>query len=451
MKTQWKRSLAYLAALCGTLGMAWGAHADWFYDFQSAPPTSFVTGSGVAGSGPPSATFLSSAGDGVLQFSDTLSPADGGAFGAFGIETSQVFTDVRLTGTLNPAGTTDNILNLTRGDLAGNVYTAGFAFADGPNGERAANLQIAKIVGGGPVKIVLSTDASQGSQPPLTDLARGYFLQFDIVGNQLTARLFDVEGGTQLLVVNYTDSGDGGPPLASGMAGVFALATGGLLGATFGPVGATAIPGWFYDFQTAPPPSFVMGSIPPSGTFSSSVGGGVLHLSDTTLPADGGAAVGFGVETSLAFTDVRVTATLNPTRSTDNILFLRVRDDPQAVSHYATGMDFVTGVVRIAKISGGAPVEVVFSTDDSQGNQPPLTDLAGSYFLHLEMVGHSLTATVFDVEGGTQLLVVTYTDTGVGGPPFESGLVGMSSLSNRGQTTLLDGNFGPVRATAILP
>src|SRR5215470_4593485 len=154
MKTQWKRSLAYLAALCGTLGMAWGAHADWFYDFQSAPLASFVTGSD-----PPSATFLSSAGDGVLQFSDTLSPANGGAVGAFGIETSQVFTDVRLTGTLNPAGTTDNILNLTRGDLAGNDYTAGLAFADGPNGERAGNLQIAKIVGGGPVKIVLSTDA----------------------------------------------------------------------------------------------------------------------------------------------------------------------------------------------------------------------------------------------------------------------------------------------------
>lgn len=450
MKTQWKRSLAYLAALCGTLGMACGAHADWFYDFQSAPPTSFVTGSGPPPL-PSSATFLSSAGDGILQFSDTSSPAGGGAVGAFGIETSQVFTDVRLTGTLNPAGTTDNILNLTRGDLAGNVYTAGIAFADGPNGERAGNLQIAKIVSGGPVKIALSTDTSQGSQPPLTDLARGYFLQFDIVGNQLTARLFDVKGGTQLLVVNYTDTGDGGPPLESGMAGVFALATGGLLGSTFGPVGATAIPGWFYDFQTDPPASFITGLFTSSETFFSTVGDGILRLSDTRLPAAGGASRAGAVDTSLAFTDVRVTGTLNPTRSTDNILFLRVRDDPQTVSHYAAGIDFVTGVLRIAKIVGGAPAEVLLSTDDSQGNQPVLTDLASSYFLHLEVVGHSLTARVFDVEGGTQLLVITYTDTGVGGPPFESGLVGMSALSNRGFTTRLDGNFGPVHATAVLP
>jgi hypothetical protein len=442
MKLQLKHSLAYLVALCGTLGMAWEAHADWFYDFQTAPPASFVMGSG-----PPSGTFLSSAGDGVLRFSDTLLPAGGGARLGFGEDTSQIFTDVRVTGTLNPTGTTDNQLNLkarTDPQDVSTGYAAGINFTTG-------TLQVTKLVGQ-PIKMVLSTDDSQGNQPPLIDRARGYFLQFDVVGNHLTARVFDVKEGTQLLVVNYTDTGDGGPAFTSGLAGVTAVSTtGGLVDATFGPVSATSIPGWFYDFQTAPLPSFVMGSIPPSGTFSSSVGGGVLHLNDTRLPADGGAAVGFGVETSLAFTDVRVTATLNPNRSTDNILFLRVRDDPQAVSHYAIGMDFVTGVVRIAKISGGTPVEVVLSTDDSQGNQPPLTGLAESYFLHLEVVGHSLTATVFDVEGGNQLLVVTYTDTGVAGPPFESGLVGISSISNRGLATLLDGNFGPIRAAAILP
>src|SRR5947199_9157511 len=37
MKMQRKHSLVYLAALCATLGMASGAHADWFYDFQTAP------------------------------------------------------------------------------------------------------------------------------------------------------------------------------------------------------------------------------------------------------------------------------------------------------------------------------------------------------------------------------------------------------------------------------
>ena len=52
MKMQLKHPLAYLAALCGTLGMAWGAHADWFYDFQTPLPPSFVVNSG-----PPSGSF----------------------------------------------------------------------------------------------------------------------------------------------------------------------------------------------------------------------------------------------------------------------------------------------------------------------------------------------------------------------------------------------------------
>src|SRR5260370_9206478 len=41
-----------------------------------------------------------------------------------------------------------------------------------------------------------------------------------------------------------------------------------------------------------------------------------------------------------------------------------------------------------------------------------------------------------------QLLIVSYTDTGVGGPPLASGIAGVSALSlTRG---LVDGNFCPV-------
>ena len=70
MKMQLQHALAYLAALCGTLGMAWGAHADWFYDFQTAPPPSFLVGTV-----PGSATFSSSVGAGVLLLTDTRAPA----------------------------------------------------------------------------------------------------------------------------------------------------------------------------------------------------------------------------------------------------------------------------------------------------------------------------------------------------------------------------------------
>jgi len=76
----------------------------------------------------------------------------------------------------------------------------------------------------------------------LTDLARSYFLQFDVVGNHLTARVFDVEGGTQLLIVKYTDTGVGGPPLTTGIGGVSAVTTGGPVDGTFDPVGAEPLP-----------------------------------------------------------------------------------------------------------------------------------------------------------------------------------------------------------------
>jgi hypothetical protein len=298
------------------------------------------------------------------------------------------------------------------------------------------------------VEVVYSSDVSQGNQPPLTDLARSYFLQWDLVGNQQTARVFDHEGGTQLLVVHYTDTGVGGLAHTSGVAGLVAIATADTVDGTFGPVGAAALTEWSYDFQTAPPSSFVTVSGPPSATFSSSVAGGVLRLFDTSPPAQGGAAIGIGFESSVVFDDVRVSGILNPTGTSNNLLNLLARFDLQANNVYPAGIDFGAGTLNVAKIvGGGAPVDLVLSTDDSQGNQPPLKDLARSYFLQLDVVGNQLTARVFDVEGGTQLLIVNYTDTGVGGPPLASGIAGVSALPLSGGP--VDGNFGPVDAEPL--
>jgi len=295
MKMQLKPSLAYLAALCGTLGMAWGAHADWFYDFQTAPPPSFVTSSN-----PPSGTFSASAEDGVLHFSDTTPFTSGGPFVADGVETSQVFTDVRLTGTLNPAGTTNNLLLLAARQDSFGSYVAGIAFGDIPGlGVTAGTLSITKNVFPNVVEVVQSSDDSQGNQPALQNLATSYFLQWDLVGDQQTARVFDHEGGTQLLVVHYTDAGVGGLAQTSGVAGMVAIATVDTVDGTFGSVGAAALTEWSYDFQTAPPPSFLIGNVSGSPTFSSSVAGGVLRLFDTSPPPQGGTPIAFALETSV--------------------------------------------------------------------------------------------------------------------------------------------------------
>src|SRR5689334_15033799 len=89
--------------------------------------------------------------------------------------------------------------------------------------------------------MVQSSDASQGNQPPLADLGRSYFLQWDLVGNQQTARVFDQPGGTQMLVVTYTDTGAKRPPYASGFVGASAVSSGGGVDAMFGPIGAASI------------------------------------------------------------------------------------------------------------------------------------------------------------------------------------------------------------------
>ena len=49
-------------------------------------------------------------------------------------------------------------------------------------------------------------------------------------------------GGTQLLVVTYTDTGAKRPPYASGFVGASAVSTGVVVDAMFGPIGAASIP-----------------------------------------------------------------------------------------------------------------------------------------------------------------------------------------------------------------
>jgi len=196
--------------------------------------------------------------------------------------------------------------------------------------------------------------------------------------------------------------------------------------------GQAAYAGFAYDFETQPPATFTITNALYSGasspTFSSSVSGGVLRFNDTTLPTDGGAIIGAALETSQVFTDVRASATLNPAGTSDNVLAVSVRNSPATLSGYAVTFDFTEGTLSVGKVMANRPVQVVASTDFSQGRQSPLTDLARSYFLQVDAVGNHLDARVFDSPGGAQLLTVNYTDTGVGGPAFKSGVSGLTTM-----------------------
>jgi hypothetical protein len=193
------------------------AYAGYSYDFETPPPGTFLS-KGLSNSGATSPTFSSAVVGGVFRVSDNTHPDAGGAIIGSALETGEVFTDVRASATLNPAGTTINSLNvLVRyGPVTRARYVSGVDF-------QAGTVGVAKVMNDRPVQLVLDTDPAQGSQRPLANLARSYYLQVDAVGNKVTARLFDSPGGAQLRVVNYTDTGIGGPALKSGYSGLSAV------------------------------------------------------------------------------------------------------------------------------------------------------------------------------------------------------------------------------------
>ncbi len=155
------------------------AKADWSYDFESPLPASFI----FAPIGPPTGTFSGGIDNGVLRLSDPHVLQGGPPLGAISRETSQVFQNARMSGVLNAAGTSDDFLGLNLNSPASgdDAYGARIEFNSG-------RLAIFKVVDFLPVFAVGSDSPEQGSQPLLSNLARSYFLQFDVVDNVLDAR-----------------------------------------------------------------------------------------------------------------------------------------------------------------------------------------------------------------------------------------------------------------------
>jgi hypothetical protein len=164
MKTNPDRVVLLLTASWAALGSS--AQGDFSYDFSSPPPASFETGV----IGPPSDTFATSFANGMLRLGDSRTPAQGGiggtvGFGAFGLEQSQTFGDVRISAVLNPSGDSDDVVNVTRGHGGVGVYGAGIDFSSG-------RLETFKLLPGGLVPIIFSSDQSnQGSGSNSTNLS----------------------------------------------------------------------------------------------------------------------------------------------------------------------------------------------------------------------------------------------------------------------------------------
>jgi hypothetical protein len=233
MKNCWRQFVGLFVFVLSA-SLAASAPADWNYDFESPLPASFTFNQ----IGPPSATFSAGIDNGLLRFRDPQINMHGPGFGGIGRDASQILDDVRISGILNAAGNSnDNLgLSIRNQALGNNTYGARIEFHSG-------RLVVFKIVNFAPAFAIFSDSPGQGSQPLLSDLARSYFLQFEVIGNVLDARAYDQPGGSELLHVHYVDDqGLGGPPLPPGLAGVSAIREEGSLDGAFDNISVMSVP-----------------------------------------------------------------------------------------------------------------------------------------------------------------------------------------------------------------
>ncbi|NEQ50318.1 MAG: PEP-CTERM sorting domain-containing protein [Leptolyngbya sp. SIO3F4] len=143
----------------------------------------------------------------VLQLSDDLAFSEGGASTISIVNPVEIFGDVKVSALVNPTGdTNDQFLLFARLNLETfDAYVAGVDFATN-------RLFLNKVVDGDvPVNpIVEASDV-------LPDLHQPYIAEFSVIGNELTARLFDETGIEQLFKLSTVDTDN---PLLAGATGI---------------------------------------------------------------------------------------------------------------------------------------------------------------------------------------------------------------------------------------
>ena len=108
--------------------------------------------------------------------------------------------------------------------------------------------------------------------------------------------------------------------------------------------------GWFYEFESPLPPTFESHGYLPDGftestSFDWSTEGGVLRLFDTLAQGEGGSRNVMGTETSQVFTDVTVTAKINPTEDGQNFLGVFARS--AGATSYSLGFRYGQEISKI--------------------------------------------------------------------------------------------------------
>ena len=212
----------FLAASFSVLVISLPAKADFFYDFENTLPddtnvlsvgiTIRADNEGIIEFSP---SFMTEVENGNLVMSDTnpfgqIDPISGigGAIRGIWLDTSETFSDVRVSSFVNPedvAATTGAGIIARFNPLTFSGYS-GFIDYDNPDtAPGRADMVIVKFAGGvvgNPIRLpgVLENDES-------------YFIEFDAVANQFDFRVFDSPGGNLINSINFEDTGAGGLPV----------------------------------------------------------------------------------------------------------------------------------------------------------------------------------------------------------------------------------------------
>jgi len=175
--------------------------------------------------------------------------------------------------------------------------------------------------------------------------------------------------------------------------------------------------------------------------------GGVMQITDTTPASLLGTAAAAGLVTSESFTDVRVTATINPNGANDMNNYVGVVARATATTGYAlyygfndTNVDENSPIPQllIGKFDG-TNVETLIATDD--------LGLAAdsSFYLDFLVVGSSLKGQLYDQPGGSLIAQLETTD--VSYASGYSGVLVFINLELAGQST--NGTWDNISAVVI--
>lgn len=186
------RFTTYLLILCSVTA----ARADWFHDFDNGIPETWQFRPPPNTPNSDSDTWTATLESGYLRLAEGRAPNDGGAAVIVSRDLSETFTDVRVSADVNFDPSVGKFMGLTVENDNG-AYLLGLETAPS---DQEGTLWLGHVGSG---LTFWGSDLDFGI-PTRLDTDLSYHVQLDVLGDVLTGRVFDEQGGTELISISQT-------------------------------------------------------------------------------------------------------------------------------------------------------------------------------------------------------------------------------------------------------